>query len=277
MLRSWKAALVVAALAACAWADDEAAAADDEAAPAQSALNHEQIQSMHGKIDSNKDGKISMSEIMEYSDSMHKRIAAKDIKAVLERMDLDKDGKLSLLELLRDMDQWGEGGARDKRDAALRRDLETEKFKVADADEDGLIDESELPSLFYPETNDGVLELIAKAFLLENDADKDGFLSLQEFWKGSRDDGDEPSSSHEEKEDFVALDKDGNGKLDLQELKVWESGRFHTEAAMRKLLEVADKDSDMHVTVEELSAAREQISGSDAQYHLMQWAEHGEL
>ena len=33
-------------------------------------------------------------------------------------------------------------------------------------------------------------------------------------------------------EDFQKLDKDNNGVLTLEELRAWESGLFHTEAAM---------------------------------------------
>lgn len=250
---------------------------EDEAAPDQDALTHDQISGLHGKMDTDKDGKISMSEIMKYSEAMRGMIAKKDVKTVLDEMDGDKDGKLSLAELIKDMDQWGEGDEEDKKEAIARKELEEQKFKIADANGDGFVDEQELPALFYPETHDGVLELTAKATMSQKDTDKDGYLSLLEFWEGDQVDGEELSISDEEKADFKTLDKDGNGKLDLQELKVWESGRFHTEEAMRKMFEMADKDHDMHITAEELSAAREQIAGSDAQYHLMEWAEHNEL
>jgi len=60
-------------------------------------------------------------------------------------------------------------------------------------------------------------------------------------------------------------------------LRAWESGRFHTEDAMKKLFDVADNNGDMHITGEELVEAREAIAASDAQYHLIEWAEHHEL
>lgn len=77
--------------------------------------------------------------------------------------------------------------------------------------------------------------------------------------------------------DFQKLDVDGDGKLDMNELREWESGRFHTEQAMKKLFEIADADNDMHLTADELAKAREQIAISDAQYHLIEWSEHYEL
>merc|ERR1712187_1039644 len=99
-------------------------------------------------------------------------------------MDSDKDGKLSLSELLKDLDQWGESGDEDKKEADARREVETAKFKVADSNGDGLLDTQELPALFYPETHDGTLELTAKSTLKQKDRNNDGMLSPEEFWEG---------------------------------------------------------------------------------------------
>ncbi len=52
--------------------------------------------------------------------------------------------------------------------------------------------------------------------------------------------------------------QDGNGVLNMEELRAWESGLFHTEAAMIKLIQIADKDGDMQATAEELENAREE-------------------
>merc|ERR1719188_124817 len=217
-----------------------------------------------------------MAEIMGFSDEMRKHIAKKDIGSVLEEMDTDKDGKLSLPELLKDMEQWGEG-EEDKKERDGRIELETQKFKIADENGDGFLEIKELPSLFYPETHDGVLQITAQSTLQSKDTDGDGKLTPKEFWEGDVADSEDLAISEEEQSDFKKLDLDGDGKLDLRELKSWESGRFHTEEAMKKLFELADRDNDMHVTKEEFDDAREQIAGTDAQYHLMEWAEHHEL
>lgn len=243
----------------------------------QDALTPVQMRGMHAKIDRDADGRVSMAEVIQFSDDMRRNIAQKDITTVLDEMDGDKDGKLSLEELIKDMEQWGEGDEEDKKEAEIRKELETAKFAAADGNGDGFLDNAELPALFYPETHDGVLELTARATLGQKDSDKDGMLTPREFWEGDAVDGEDLAISEEETADFNKLDTNGDGKLDLQELKVWESGRFHTEEAMKKLFELSDKDSDMHLTADELDEAREQIAGSDAQYHLMEWAEHSEL
>lgn len=254
---------------------EEAEEADDGIE--QDALTSEQMRSMHGKIDADKNGKISLAEIIAYSAHMRKTIAKKDIHTVIDEMDSDKDNKLSLPELLKDMEQWGEEGEEDKAQAAKRKELETAKFRAADTDGNGLLDSDELPALFYPETHDGVLTMTAQATLKSKDTDGNGELTPKEFWEGDAVDGEDLAISEEEQSDFSKLDLDNSGTLNLEELKAWESGGFHTEEAMKKLFELADKDSDMHVTADELDSARELIAGSDAQYHLMEWAEHSEL
>lgn len=256
---------------------DEEAAEEGDDGIEQDALTSEQIRNMHTKIDVDKDGKIAMAEILEFSRSMRRIIAKKDIHTVIDEMDGDKDQKLSLPELLKDMEQWGEEGEEDRAVAAKRKELETSKFKAADTDGNGLLDAEELPSLFYPETHDGVLEMTAAATMKNKDTDGNGELSPKEFWEGDAVDGEDLAISEEEQADFTKLDTDGSGALSLQELKVWESGGFHTEEAMKKLFELADQDHDMVVTSDELDTARELIAGSDAQYHLMEWAEHAEL
>jgi len=85
------------------------------------------------------------------------------------------------------------------------------------------------------------------------------------------------AESEEGKRDFKTLDKDGNGQLNLEELKVWESGDYHTIQAMEKFMETADKDNDLHVTSEEIVAARDSMVDSDAHYQFLDWAEHHEL
>jgi len=192
-------------------------------------------------------------------------------------MDEDKDGRLSLEEFIKDMQQWGEETAEDKAEADKRRELETSKFHVADNNKDGMLQPDDLPALFYPETHDGVLTLTAEATMRAKDKDGNGELTPKEFWDGDAIDGEDLAISDEEKADFAKLDIDSSGTINLEELKAWESGAFHTEEAMKKMFELADKDHDMMATAGELEEARELIAGTDAQYHFMEWAEHIEL
>merc|ERR1712066_1059994 len=117
----------------------------------------------------------------------------------------------------------------------------------------------EVPALFYPETHDGVLAVTVVETMKQKDKDGDGKLAPMEFWEVDMTDEQDNELSEEENEDFRKLDLNGNGFLDLDELRSWESGRFHTEEAMKKMFELADKDNDMHVSLAELVEAREPI------------------
>ena len=65
-------------------------------------LSTEQMHGIHKKMDANGDGKVSMAEVLAFSDSTRRQIAEREVETVLEEMDLDKDGKLSVQELVKD-------------------------------------------------------------------------------------------------------------------------------------------------------------------------------
>merc|ERR1711879_654836 len=200
------------------------------------------------------------------------------ISAIMEEIDTSKDGKLTLEEHLNDISNQADGGDEEEmKELEQRKKVETAKFKAADTNGDSVLDQSEIPALFYPETPPAVLAVTVAETLRQKDSDKDGKLTAKEFWEADVADGDEGELSEEENADFAKLDTDGDGMLSMDELNSWESGKFHTEEAMKKLFEIADKDNDMHVTADELAEAREVIATSDAQYHLIEWAEHHEL
>lgn len=255
--------------------DDEAA--DDQDLEEES-LSPEQLRGLHAKFDRDGNGRVSLSEVMAHATAIGQMIASKDVGAILEEIDTSKDGKLTLEEHLNDIhSQSAQGDAEEMQELDHRKAFETSKFMAADANEDGMLDESELPGLFYPETHEKVMEVSVIETMRQKDKNGDGKLTPREFWEVEFTDGDDGDLSDEEKADFAKLDANADGVLTRDEILSWESGRFHTEEAMKKLFEVADKDSDMHLTAEELAEAREDLAMSDAQYHLIEWAEHLEL
>mmetsp|Transcript_53854 Transcript_53854/g.149796 ORF Transcript_53854/g.149796 Transcript_53854/m.149796 type:complete len:276 (+) Transcript_53854:78-905(+) len=238
----------------------------------------EEATKVHANADTNSDGKVSLQEILEYSMVMRKAAAGRGDHAAVEELDANRDGKLSLEEVLKDIGTWADDADNEeKKSAEALRAVESEKFRVADGDADGYLSREELAAMFYPEIHDGVLAITAAASLREKDRDGDGELTQREFWEGDVSDDEDLTISEEETKDFNALDKDGNGRVNLEELKAWESGMFHTEEAMKNLFEICDKDGDMHVTLKELHDSWEEIDGTDVRYHLMEWAWHDEL
>jgi Ca2+-binding EF-hand superfamily protein len=244
----------------------------------EESLSAEQLRSLHAKLDSNGDGKVSLQEVLQYAQAMGKAIANKDIGSIMEELDTSKDGRLTLEEHLADVYNQADGGDEEEmKELEQRKQVETAKFAAADTNGDEFLDKDELAGLFYPETHEAVLSVTVAETMRQKDANNDGKLSPKEFWEAEDFEGDDGELSDEEHMDFRKLDINGDGAIDLVEMRAWDSGKFHTEEAMKKLFEIADKDHDMHVTADELADAREQIASSDAQYHLIEWAEHHEL
>lgn len=293
MARSLWWLLLLGVLSAPVWCEDEGdegdegegegSGADDEEEGSQDSLTPEQMRGLHSKFDADKDGKVTLMEVIQHARQMQLVIAKKDVITIMEGMDTNKDSKLSLEELLKDLDSADTADEEERKEMKISKEFETAKFKAADKNGDGQLDAEELPALFYPETSDPVLEISAKATLREKDKDGDGKLSAKEFAmpeeEGGEDEEEIMSSPKmlPQAEEFGKLDKDGDGHLSLSELKVWEAGAFHTEEALNNMIDIADKDGDKQVTAEELENARHDIAGSDAQYHLLEWAEHHEL
>lgn len=241
-------------------------------------LTAKQLRALHAKFDMDGDGKVSMEELTEFAHITGKATALKDTGTILESLDTDRDGKLSLKEHLQDVrNEAAEAGEAEAKEFELRTKAETDKHRAADADQNGVLDESEVASIFYPETHEDVLTITVDERMREKDSNHDGRLDDMEFWE-VKVEGDEAAElSEQEKIDFATLDKDKDGFLNLEELREWESGRFHMKTAMKTIFDLADEDKDEHLTADELSGAAEYIASTDAQYHLIEWAQHHEL
>eukprot|EP00913_Durusdinium_trenchii_P028263 g26492.t2 len=224
-------------------------------------ISKEKLRALHAKFDKNHDGKVSLAEVLEFASHMSKAIAGRDVEAILEEIDTNKDGKLSLKEHLDDLHRHADKEDEEEmKELELRKAMEAAKFKAADSDHD-------------EETNSAVLRVVVGETMKNKDTDGDGRLSFKEFAEAEEDpeevtlftlsapvphphlgrmarnvegtkpmEEDEKLQLEEEMKDFKKLDKNGDGLLDMDELAIWESGLFHTEAAMIHLLQIADKD-----------------------------------
>merc|ERR1711964_699406 len=92
----------------------------------------------------------------------------------------------------------------------MDREYELRRFKTADANADGLLNETELAGMLFPESH-GLLQVEGQQQLNHFDEDKDGFLSPSEFQGGDV--------------EFERADSKKDGKLDLEELAVWIGGK----------------------------------------------------
>jgi len=231
-----------------------------------------QLKGLFSKFDANKDGKATVQEITAFANQMSKASSEKNAQNIMGDIDTNKDGKLSLAEHLDDLFKMPDGGNDEdveELEKSWQNDkvFETAKFKAADENGDGFLAPEELGALFFPAVNAKVLAISVKATMDIKDKDGDAMLTPKEFWEFEE-------FSEEDIQDFQKLDQDGDGLLNAAELAAWESGTFHTEGTMLKLMEIADKNGDMAATLEELENAQEEIAASVLQHHLIQWADN---
>merc|ERR1712228_829302 len=108
-----------------------------------------------------------------------------DIGAILEEIDTSKDGKLTLEEHLNDIHKQADGGDEEEmKELEQRKKVEGAKFRAADLNGDEVLDLSELPALFYPETQEAVLSVTVAETMRQKDVNGDGKLTPKEFFEG---------------------------------------------------------------------------------------------
>lgn len=244
---------------------------------AGNALTDVQLGKLHRLVDSSGDGLASMAEFERFAAVARGLAAKKDAAKWFEDLDINKDGELDSQEFRKEIDNWAavDDPGTDQ-EPGLK--LELLKFQAADANRDGRLSKEELPGLFYPDTNPAVIKVVVEDSVARRDRDGDGKLDPSEFFADGSEEGVDLGITEQEQEDFDQLDLDGSGKLDAEEVGMWESGRFHQQNALKAMFEIADKDADEHLSHEEMQESRLKLAGSEVQFHLLEWVEHhGEL
>eukprot|EP00746_Dinoflagellata_sp_MGD_P000293 gnl/MRDRNA2_/MRDRNA2_100518_c0_seq1.p1 gnl/MRDRNA2_/MRDRNA2_100518_c0~~gnl/MRDRNA2_/MRDRNA2_100518_c0_seq1.p1 ORF type:complete len:332 (+),score=112.09 gnl/MRDRNA2_/MRDRNA2_100518_c0_seq1:117-1112(+) len=280
---------------------------DDEQAPPEEepSFTPEQLSKLHDKMDKNGDGKVSIDEIKDFNDDVDLGMANGDTGQILQEFDKDGDGKIGIDEYITeespfaDLDAMGGEGDDDqaqmeaaKAKEAVHMEMQQNMFKAADHDGDGFLSHDEFRGLVHPETNHKVLIETVKVVMKEKDLDKDGKLTLAEFFEhhdpgytdekpeGMEED-DEMDGLHEmqkqEQQNFAWLDKDKDGLLDIHEVLRWESGESNVRQSWAALFDFADADKDGHITKKELVDAHPQVIESEAHNTMKFWNEHLEL
>lgn len=232
----------------------------------------DQIQILHGKLDKNSDGKLSVSEAVRASHMIKKSALSQVFEVKFQELDTDKDMRLDMAEVFKTFPAPDEeevlGNPKSK--SRRIRELEAKKFKTADLDGDRSLNVTEASAYLTPELHMHVLEVAAQHKLETLDKDGDGMLTRSEFW----DHGHDLSTRSVTRQDFFLLDEDRDGKLSHSEFMAWESGHYNIRSHVEQIFEVADQDRDEHLTTDELTSAQDHIAATRAHGHMQGWLLH---
>jgi len=150
------------------------------------------------------------------------------------------------------------------------RDRAHLKWLAADTDKDGKLTITEFKSFQHPEDVEHMKPLVVQETLEDVDKDGDGFISLAEYLSdmvGEQEESkEEPEWVTEEKEYFVKLDKNSDGKLDAAEVKEWimPADDEHAREEAKHLITEADSNKDNKLTKEEILEKYDVFVGSQA-------------
>jgi Ca2+-binding EF-hand superfamily protein len=221
-------------------------------------------------IDSNKDGKINLSELVLYNNVHMLEAEQQDLRQDIAEIDTDGNRKVDLEEFM-EYTRFAE--RKEEPDTEHSKQifaLEETKFKAADKNDDGFVEGDEMVGLMHPQLDQGVSAVVAKAVFGFRDIDGSGTLTMAELFEVPEADIDDKYM----KPDFVSADRDGDGLMSLEEFTRFDSGLHYHETIFQALLDKIDSDRDGYATLKELLSKRQEIvsstddAGGDA---LLQW------
>lgn len=229
------------------------------------------------KIDSNKDGFVSRDELKEWIRFTQKRYITEDINRQWAQHNPENHPKIHW-----DTYQKLVYGFMDSLDPAeLEKEQEGFSYKnmirrekrrwtMADRDGDNELTKEEFAKFLHPEEDEYMKDVLIEETMEDIDKDNDGKVSLKEYigdmYHGDENE-EEPDWVGSEREQFSTYrDKDGDGFMDVEEIKTWilPPDFDHAEAEARHLIYEADSDADEQLTKDEIMNKYDLFVGSQA-------------
>merc|ERR1712050_375191 len=125
---------------------------------------------------------------------------------------------------------------------------DSRRWSMADLDHSGELDIQEFAAFLHPEDAEHMRDIVVQETLEDIDKDGDGHVNIDEYI------GD------------MYRDTDGNGLMDLEEVKAWiiPPDFDHSEAEAKHLIFESDQDQDNMLTKEEILDKYDLFVGSQA-------------
>ncbi|CAM4924567.1 unnamed protein product [Rotaria socialis] len=228
------------------------------------------------RIDKDHNGTVTKQELKDWIKSVQTRYITDDVERQWKQMNNDSNNAISwdeydkttyyaLYDNTPEPDQVTEQYLRlQKKD---RR-----RFTKADEDGNGSLNKNEFADFIHPEQSPRMKDLVITETIEDMDANKDGFISLEEFlhdiWDSTENNNTvEPEWVQTERENFLAYrDLDHDKKLNRKEVELWlmPVDYDNIEAETSHLFREADKDQDNQLTKEEILDKHDVFVGSQA-------------
>jgi len=239
----------------------------------QRILTEPYLQKLHGRMDKDRDGKVTAEEAEEFADHVFSNLGEQaDVRDILYEVDTSGDSLVSLEEHLADAARQAWDPKTEKR-----------KFALADTNGDQMLDTSELKTLITPAMGSDIMLLEMEEQIKGMDANHDGKLSKDEWIQDALKDHEDvegeaagAETKREMNEAFGRLDKNKDSFLQPAELAVWEMGKYHLDKHLAEVVAIADEDHDGQVTEEELVQARDKIASLEASGRMLDLVELSE-
>jgi Ca2+-binding EF-hand superfamily protein len=190
------------------------------------------LEDLHDHVDGNKDGKVSLRDLLEFSTKAGLFLTNHEIESTRNR-------SLSLEEHIKDIAEDHEGLASEEKAKVL--EYETAMFQASDINGDGQLDAGELVYLRNPGFLPEVLDLFVAEQIRKKDKNGDGKLAEDEF-------------PPEWDEDLLPYPMDANRDdvIDEEELKQFVRGDLYHETVLGDMVRDADTDGDGYVSKKEM-------------------------